>query len=49
VGARLVEAVAARAAGLGIDRHYRLLQRVDVLFDRAHADLETTGRPESIG
>jgi hypothetical protein len=31
--ARLIEAIAARAAGLGIDRHPRLLQRVDVPFD----------------
>ena len=41
----LVEAVAARATGLGIDRHPRLLQRVDVPLDRAHTDLEAAGQP----
>ncbi len=42
---RLVQAVAAGAAGLGPDRHPRLLQRADIPLDRPHADLEPPRQP----
>ncbi|GHG11836.1 hypothetical protein GCM10017567_31330 [Amycolatopsis bullii] len=42
---RLVEAVAAGAAGLGVDRRAGLLQGADVPFDGAHADLESVREP----
>jgi hypothetical protein len=44
-GPRLVQAVAAPAAGLGVDRHPGLLQGGDVALDRARADFEPAGQP----